>query len=289
MSAEQSAPVPAERQRLAELEAVVERGLQTFAEVGAALSEIRNARLYQVEYPTFEEYCRERWGMDRTYAQRHIEAARVVALLPNGNVPLRESHARELGKLLRKGEPEELVTEVWERVSADGAKKVTAKAIQRERRAVQTARNADRLERSAIPGYTGAGARILPLETLWPSEASDLERAARECERHADKLPDALPKLGDAQEVEVAIASAAEALRRHAGKLRSDAATASKKPRPFGAQDLDHARELIASNRRQKVSAGYCAELGCWARLVPGETRCPPDDCWGWIDDRGPA
>ena len=36
-----------ERSRLAELEAVVEAGLQTFVDVGLALSEIRDGRLYR--------------------------------------------------------------------------------------------------------------------------------------------------------------------------------------------------------------------------------------------------
>jgi hypothetical protein len=42
--------LPAERGRLAELEQVVERGLQTFVEVGLALTEIRDSRLYRVKY-----------------------------------------------------------------------------------------------------------------------------------------------------------------------------------------------------------------------------------------------
>jgi hypothetical protein len=271
-----------EQRRCGELEAVIDRGMQTFAEVGAALAEIRDSRLYRDGHATFEDYARARWGMDRTYAHRHIDAARVVAMLPNGNIPLHESHARELGKLLSKGDPEELVAEVWARVSEGGAAKVTAKAIQRERSAIATARNADRLERSPIAPYTGNAGTWLPLEALWPSEASGLERAAKECERRADKLPDTLPRLQDAHEVEEAINAAAEALRHHAAKLRSTVATASRKPRPIGAAGPEHQRELIAANRRQKVAAGYCAELGCWTRLEPGETRCAPDDCWGW-------
>lgn len=38
-----------------ELEQVIERGLQTFVEVGNAIREIRDSRLYKDEYGTFEE------------------------------------------------------------------------------------------------------------------------------------------------------------------------------------------------------------------------------------------
>jgi hypothetical protein len=267
-----------ERRRCGELEAVIDRGMQTFVEVGEALAEIREARLYRASHATFEDYCRERWDMDRSYAQRHIDAARVVAMLPNGNVPLYESHARELGALLSKGEDEDFVTEVWERVSAGGAKKVTAKAIQRERRALHSLRNADRLEREEAAPYSGTRSSILPLEACWPSEASDLESAAKAYERRAD----ALPRRGDPQEVEAALDAAAAALRRHAAELRRAAGSASRKPYPLGAATPEFERELLAVNRRQKVLAGYCAELGCWARLEPGETSCLPSDCWGY-------
>ncbi|HEX6762895.1 MAG TPA: hypothetical protein VF094_08855 [Gaiellaceae bacterium] len=46
-----------ESARLAELEHVVEQGLQTFVEVGLALAEIRDGRLYRATHSTFAEYC----------------------------------------------------------------------------------------------------------------------------------------------------------------------------------------------------------------------------------------
>lgn len=51
--------------RLAELEAVIGRGLETFIEVGEALWTIREEKLFAVGHPgrTFEAYCRERWNL----------------------------------------------------------------------------------------------------------------------------------------------------------------------------------------------------------------------------------
>lgn len=64
---------------LSELETVIERGLQTFVEVGRALGEICNRRLYREQgFDTFEDYCRERWGMERRTAYSYIESAEVA-------------------------------------------------------------------------------------------------------------------------------------------------------------------------------------------------------------------
>lgn len=99
--------------RLAELEAVIERGLETFITVGRALTEIRDEGLYKETHGTFEEYCRERWRIERAHAYRLIEATKVVEnLSPIGDIPLptSESVARELKPL-----PPERQREAWAR------------------------------------------------------------------------------------------------------------------------------------------------------------------------------
>ncbi len=74
--------------RLTELEAVIERGLTTFVEVGQALLEIRDSRLYRETHATFEAYVKERWGWGRTNADNYIQAARVaVNVQPVGQLP----------------------------------------------------------------------------------------------------------------------------------------------------------------------------------------------------------
>ncbi|HXV44073.1 MAG TPA: hypothetical protein VEC96_13480 [Anaerolineae bacterium] len=95
--------------RLAELEIVIERGLQTFIEVGSALMEIRNSRLYRQMYATFEEYCQERWDLRKSRTYQLMDAAEVVENLKSstivelsrGNIPLpvNEAQARPLAKL----------------------------------------------------------------------------------------------------------------------------------------------------------------------------------------------
>ena len=92
---------PVEADRLQSLEATIAAGLQTFHEVGSALLEIRDSRLYRQTHATFEDYCRERWGMERAHAYRLIEASEVVSRLsPIGDmaVPANEGQARALGQ-----------------------------------------------------------------------------------------------------------------------------------------------------------------------------------------------
>ena len=94
-----------ESARLVQLERTIEAGMTTFVEVGQALMEIRDSRLYRIEYKTFEAYCQEKWGMDRRQANRLIGSADVAENLgPMG--PKNERQARPLTKLLPEKQPE---------------------------------------------------------------------------------------------------------------------------------------------------------------------------------------
>jgi hypothetical protein len=50
-----------ERANLFACEIVIESGWQTFVQVGLALAQIRDGRLYKEEYHTFQAYCRLKW------------------------------------------------------------------------------------------------------------------------------------------------------------------------------------------------------------------------------------
>ena len=63
--------------RLCELERIIQKGKDTFVEVGTALAEIQRDKLYKPKQ-TFEEYCLDRWGFTRMHASRIIAAAKVV-------------------------------------------------------------------------------------------------------------------------------------------------------------------------------------------------------------------
>lgn len=125
---------------LRECEQIIERGLTTFVEVGQALMEIRDGRLYREQgYSLFEDYCQQRWGWKHSHAYRLIESAQVATLLsPIGETPRTESQARELVPLLRQDEA--AVVEVWRELKEQHGGRITAEKV---REAVSA-----RLERS---------------------------------------------------------------------------------------------------------------------------------------------
>lgn len=120
-----------EQGQLAQCEAIIERGLQSFIEVGNALATIRDQRLYRATHATFEDYCQDRWGLTRRHINHTIAAAQVVENLGNlGTMvpkPANERQARPLTKL-----PPEQQREAWEEAVAtapDG--RVTAAHVER--------------------------------------------------------------------------------------------------------------------------------------------------------------
>lgn len=117
---------PVEAASLAEHEAVIERGLATFVEVGNALLAIRDQREYRAQYATFEDYCQQRWGFTRDFAYKTIRAAEVATGLVDHGLqsPATERQARELARI-----PEERRAEVWQQTLERTDGKPTAAAI----------------------------------------------------------------------------------------------------------------------------------------------------------------
>lgn len=119
-----------DRHRLAQLEGIIERGLQTFVEVGHALAEIRDSRLYLEHSPTFEAYCKSRWGWKKSQAYRLMNAAEVTdRISPIGdNAPTNEAQVRPLTKLDPKEQPA-----AWQRATeaaAEAGEPLTARHVE---------------------------------------------------------------------------------------------------------------------------------------------------------------
>jgi hypothetical protein len=53
----------------------------SFMAVGNALLTIRDRRLYREQFRNFNDYCKEKWGVERTYAHRLIRGALVMGNL----------------------------------------------------------------------------------------------------------------------------------------------------------------------------------------------------------------
>ena len=83
-------------------EQVIEGGLQTFIDVGNALMQIKENRLYKVSYSNFGDYCKERWGFTQQHAGRLISGTNIVNKIksvPSGLAPPEsENQTRALSK-----------------------------------------------------------------------------------------------------------------------------------------------------------------------------------------------
>ena len=155
-----------ENERLADLENIIKRGQKTFVEVGNALEEIRDERLYRESFQDFDEYCMAKWGWGYKRAHQLITSASVAKSLQNNKemstiVDIsNEGQARELAKV----EPERRKA-VLEAVVSSGVT-ITAKAIKNAARANVDAVRVDSC-RNEIP------AKMLPTWDRADSEASE--------------------------------------------------------------------------------------------------------------------
>jgi hypothetical protein len=70
-------------------------------EVGQALQEIHDAQLYRETHGTFEDYCRDKRGMERRYAYRMMDAAEAFGNVAHGphSGPTSERQTRPLTAL----------------------------------------------------------------------------------------------------------------------------------------------------------------------------------------------
>lgn len=133
----------AETASLAECEAVIERGLKTFVEVGEALLRVRDERLYRATHPTFEHYCRERWGFGGRRARQLMAASEVGTIVPVEN----EGQARELLTLLRD-RGEQAVVSVYRELRREHGDDVTAYDVRRGVESFLNRKRRDRERRS---------------------------------------------------------------------------------------------------------------------------------------------
>ncbi|HUE83339.1 MAG TPA: hypothetical protein VMM84_14590 [Pyrinomonadaceae bacterium] len=142
--------------------------------VGEALKEIREGKLYQDEYRSFEEFTEAEFGIKRTYAHRLIEAAQVkesVKMLPIGNKVVHESQARALAPV-----PIEQREEVLTKVVESGP--VTAKAITETAKAI------------SVSGPSPKPEKVIPRDKTGYPIPDDVFEDWREAESFSDLLRD---------------------------------------------------------------------------------------------------
>lgn len=115
------------------LDRIVRRGVEAVFEVGRALGEIKERKLWRKEYPSWQRYCESVVGHSRIHVHRLIAAARaadVIAagMLPNGDTvpPRSEGQVRPLTAL----ENDEDVRKVWGKAVEIAGGQPTARQVE---------------------------------------------------------------------------------------------------------------------------------------------------------------
>ena len=131
-----------ESKRFNECEEIINKGLTTFIEVGQALAEIRNRRLYRSEHRTFEAYCQNRWQLKRQRAYELMGASEVAGNLSEiSDIQyLKESHTVPLQNLTGD---EQLAA--WRELWDETGGKITANKLVKKVAEVQERKKADYL------------------------------------------------------------------------------------------------------------------------------------------------
>jgi predicted Rdx family selenoprotein len=176
-----------EQAELARLETVIAKGLETFFEVGSALLDIREKRLYRQSYSTFADYCRERWTLSARYAHQLIDSVEVVndlrkcAIAHFETLPQTESVVRPLVNLITEDRQT-----VWEQSCQKANGHPTAEQVQQTvKEVVPPERRKKRKRKSAAEKIAEqiGGMRIAYDGALVPDDCTDEDR-----KRHLQEL-----------------------------------------------------------------------------------------------------
>lgn len=126
-----------EQREFGKLEAVIKKGLRSFVEVGQALMDVRDKRLYRAQYPSFEAYCQDRWGIGARRSRQLISGSVVVFEMKDRNpgsvlpiLPESEKQARPLAGL-SPGQREH----VWGQAVAEAGGQPTSSRVEELARA----------------------------------------------------------------------------------------------------------------------------------------------------------
>ena len=156
--------------RLCELERTIQKGKDTFVEVGTALEEIRDARLYRPAQ-TFEQYCKDRWGFSRMRAHQLIESAKAVDDVKHVLHP--PTNARQAAEL-SKAPPEKRV-ETWTKAQEKAKDEGKPAAARHVEEAVAEARWPKSVAVNGVAEEPKDSERISLLKSTW-NKASKKEK-----------------------------------------------------------------------------------------------------------------
>jgi hypothetical protein len=128
-----------EKKRKAELELVVEQNLEAFLKAGAALAELRNRRLYRVEFPSFESYVQSRFSLHRAAVDGVIRSAQTAQVLIDAGIELSPDTTAAVLRPISGLPDDELKIQVWRLAETLAPERVTQPLVARVTRLIRNA------------------------------------------------------------------------------------------------------------------------------------------------------
>lgn len=159
-------------------EAVIDRGLATFVEVGRALMRIRDRRSYLLTHTTFGAYVRERWRFAAPQAYRLIGGAEVVTILEGAGVEIKPSNANVAYELRSLTEDPKALVKAWRQaLDAHGDKPIARDVASTIRNGDEPATEPEQ-ELPNLAGDEASFAKAIVLVGAQIDSARDLQRSA---------------------------------------------------------------------------------------------------------------
>jgi len=183
-----------DRVLLVQCEQDIEDSLASFYTVGRRLYEIKTKKLYRETHDSFPDYCQERFGFGKHYANRVIQAAGTVdnlkaVTIGTTSIPTNEAQARTLNGL----EPKEQVQVAAQVKSNVGDREPTTEDFEQAKQEVTGRTRTKKSAKSNGKKKNRVDSKILPL----PMNAQEKVRLQSPAEFHKGiKLP-SLRELSD--------------------------------------------------------------------------------------------
>ena len=156
----------------------INQGLKTCFEVGLALMEIRDDKLYREEFDTFEEFCQSSFQISDRHAYRLIESAEIKES-PIGKNITNESQARAIAQVPEKDRKAVLkIVEKSGPITA-AAISIAAEKIEEKKAAAPTPKQP--IEEAVIIRKDAIG-RVIPADVIpdW-DRADQIAKQLRSC------------------------------------------------------------------------------------------------------------
>jgi len=198
-------------------EVIIEKGLQTYIEVGKALTAIRDKRGYRFLYGTFEEYVESRWKMSISSAYDNINASKVAGRVQtSGQIGFSQEVA--IGKLPAKEQQQFVDSQNLNTMSVretdDKVREWKRRAEEAERQLTESRKETAATEAQAVSVNERARALVVENERLKAEKNPEPQVIEKNVEVAPPEYEEAIRKVQDMNTKIAQLSGEMESIRR---------------------------------------------------------------------------